>query len=297
VLVFCAAGVILAGAAMRASIRRKRFGQTYFEFASLLFLRPHAEGVDSLALQQRCEAWHRLSLSCVRQVITAGVKIGPLSERSLASGRECAARIGHVWAGGGRGDPVEFSIRATPTSRITTIGTIRCSGFCTRRRTFRREFSDDFEVPVFRLTPSSASATEPAPIFPSDAQPNCPPPSNPILPTCPLLRTRKSHSLQGWTAAPNSISEPFATHPGIDFIRLHGRLDGHRLFPRHSKAPLLFTVCSDWLTCCCSTTYSCDAGLVRIRVENGKIVLRRALLGIGGHVNIPFRDNSDFAGH
>ena len=36
-LVFCVAGVILAVAAIRASIRRKRFGQTYFEFASLPF--------------------------------------------------------------------------------------------------------------------------------------------------------------------------------------------------------------------------------------------------------------------
>ena len=34
---FCVVGVILALAAIRASIRRKRFGQTYFEFASLPF--------------------------------------------------------------------------------------------------------------------------------------------------------------------------------------------------------------------------------------------------------------------
>lgn len=37
-LLFCVAGVVLTGAAIRASIRRKRFGQTYFQFASLPFL-------------------------------------------------------------------------------------------------------------------------------------------------------------------------------------------------------------------------------------------------------------------
>ncbi len=36
-LVFCIAGIILAVVALRASIRRKRFGQTYFELASLPF--------------------------------------------------------------------------------------------------------------------------------------------------------------------------------------------------------------------------------------------------------------------
>ncbi len=59
-LAFCVVGVVLAGAAIRASIRRKRFGQTYFEFASLPFSPGRlAEGHDSLALQHRRQTWHR----------------------------------------------------------------------------------------------------------------------------------------------------------------------------------------------------------------------------------------------
>jgi hypothetical protein len=69
------AGVILAGAAMRASIRRKRFGQTYFEFASLPFS-PGRTLKGTIHLRFNTDARHGidLSLSCVRQVITGAGK-------------------------------------------------------------------------------------------------------------------------------------------------------------------------------------------------------------------------------
>ena len=75
VLAFCVGGFILAGAATRASIRRKRFGQTYFEFASLPFS-PGRTLKGTIHLRFNTIARHGidLSLSCVRQVITGGGK-------------------------------------------------------------------------------------------------------------------------------------------------------------------------------------------------------------------------------
>src|SRR5208282_3610040 len=74
-LAFCVVGVILAGAAIRASIRRKRFGQTYFEFASLPFS-PGRTLKGTIHLRFNTDARHGidLTLSCVRRVITGGGK-------------------------------------------------------------------------------------------------------------------------------------------------------------------------------------------------------------------------------
>ena len=59
-LAFCVAGVILAGAAIRASIRRKRFGQTYFEFASLPFSPGRTlKGTIHLRFDTDAQTWHR----------------------------------------------------------------------------------------------------------------------------------------------------------------------------------------------------------------------------------------------
>ena len=75
-------------------------------------------------------------------------------------------------------------------------------------------YSDDFEVPVFRLTPSSSSVSEPTPIFPSDAQAETAPPAfQSDASDVPAPANPKVAVSVGWTAAPNSISGPFAIRP------------------------------------------------------------------------------------
>jgi len=46
----------------------------------------------------------------------------------------------HVWAGGDAAIPVEFSIPSDAYESNHNDRTIRCSGFCTRSGTSRREF-------------------------------------------------------------------------------------------------------------------------------------------------------------
>jgi len=161
VLVFCAAGVILAGAAMRASIRRKRFGQTYFEFASLPFS-PGRTLKGSIHLRFNSDARHGidLSLSCVRQVITGGGKNRSTLQSVLWQADANVPRES-VMSGpvGDAAIPVEFSI---PSDAYESNHNDRNDQVLwllhAQADVPGVNFSDDFEVPVFRLTPSSASS-------------------------------------------------------------------------------------------------------------------------------------------
>src|SRR5208282_2903509 len=112
VLAFCMVGVFLAGGAIRASIRRKRFGQTYFEFASLPFS-PGRTLKGTIHLRFNTEARHGidLSLSCVRQVVTGAGKNRSTFESVLWQADTNVPR--ELLMPGPMGDaaiPVEFSV-------------------------------------------------------------------------------------------------------------------------------------------------------------------------------------------
>jgi HEAT repeat protein len=298
VLAFCVGGIILAGAAVRASIRRKRFGQTYFEFASLPFS-PSRTLKGTIHLRFNTEARHGidLSLSCVRQVITGGGKNRSTLQSVLWQADTNVPQAS--LAPGLMGDaliPVEFSIPSDayesnhddPNDQVLWL-------LHAQADVPGVNYSDDFEVPVFQLTPSSASALAEAPasIFLSDAQ--------------------------GASAAPafQSDASDVAAPPNPKVV-VSGGMDGSTEFyfpafrnPRqvltlicfaavwttivyflaHSKAPFFFTVVFGL------AELFLIYGLIqftlvsfRIRAGNGRIVRRRALLGIGGAREFPFSD-------
>ena len=296
VLVFCAAGVILAGAAMRASIRRKRFGQTYFEFASLPFS-PGRTLKGSIHLRFNSDARHGidLSLSCVRQVITGGGKNRSTLQSVLWQADANVPRES-VMSGpvGDAAIPVEFSI---PSDAYESNHNDRNDQVLwllhAQADVPGVNFSDDFEVPVFRLTPSSASATEPAPIFPSDAPAETAPPAFQSDPTdVPAPANAKVAFTTGMDGSAEFYFRAFRNPSQVLTLFVFTAVwTGIVYFLGHSKAPLLFTVVfglADLLLLyglILATLVS-----VRIRVENGRIVLRRALLGIGGAREYPFSE-------
>ena len=212
-LVFCIVGVILAVAAIRASIRRKRFGQTYFEFASLPFS-PGRSLKGTIHLRFNTDARHGidLSLSCVRQVTTAMVKIVP-SRRAFFGKRTRMCRRQSLTPGpmGDAAIPVEFSIPSDayeschdqPDDQVLWL-------LHAQADVPGVNYSDDFEVPVFRLTPSPSSAQSRRLPFRSRRAESLPRPSSPMPPTWPLRRTKVVFP-PGRTAAPNSTFPPFAT--------------------------------------------------------------------------------------
>ncbi len=187
---FCFAGILLAGAAVRATIRRERFGKTYFEFASLPFS-PGKSLKGTIHLRFNTTARHGvdLTLSCVRQVITGGGK--NQSTNRIVLWQSQANVPQEALTPGPMGDatiPVNFVV---PTDAYETnhdqprdqvLWLLHAQADVPGV-----DYSDDFEVPLFRLTPASAAApavnfgdTQPeaAPAFQSDASdvaaPNAP---------------------------------------------------------------------------------------------------------------------------
>jgi hypothetical protein len=294
VFAFCVVGVILAGAAIRASIRRKRFGQTYFEFASLPFS-PGRTLKGTIHLRFNTDARHGidLSLSCVRQVITGGGKNRSTLQSVLwqADKNVPQASLAH----GLMGDaviPVEFMIPSDayesnhddPNDQMLWL-------LHAQADVPGVNYSDDFEVPVFRPTPSSASASaspsaaEPTPIFLSEAQGATAPPAfqsdatdvaapqNPRVVVSAGMDGSTEFCFPAFRNSSQALVLIFFTAVWTAIV----------YFLAHSKAPLFFTVVFGLFEIpliyglILSTLVS-----FRIQAGNGRIVRRRALFGIGG---------------
>jgi len=295
-LAFCVVGVIQAGAAMRASIRRKRFGQTYFEFASLPFS-PGRTLKGTIHLRFNTDARHGidLSLSCVRQVITGGGKNRSSLQSVLwqADKNVPQASLAH----GLMGDaviPVEFSIPSDayesnhddPNDQVLWL-------LHAQADVPGVNYSDDFEVPVFRLTPSSASAAEPTPIFLSDAQGATAPPAFQSDPTDVAAPQNPKVVVSAGMDGSTEFYFPAFRNPSQVLVLIFFTVVWTAIvyFLAHSKAPLFFTVVFGLFELLLfyglihSTLVS-----FRIQAGNGRIVRRRALLGIGGAREFPFSD-------
>ena len=296
VLAFCVGGVILAGAAMRASIRRKRFGQTYFEFASLPFS-PGRTLKGTIHLRFNTIARHGidLSLSCVRQVITGAGKNRSTLQSALWQADKNVPQAS--LAPGPMGDaviPVEFSIPSDayesnhddPNDQVLWL-------LHAQADVPGVNYSDDFEVPVFRLTPSSASAAEPTPIFLSDAQGATAPPafqsdaSDVAAPQNPKVVV--SAGMDGST----EFYFPAFRNPSQILVLIFFTAVWTAIvyLLAHYKAPLFFTVVFGLFEI--PLIYGLiRATLVSFRIQagNGRIVRHRALVGIGGAREFPFSD-------
>jgi hypothetical protein len=306
-LLFCVAGLILTGAAIRASIRRKRFGQTYFQFASLPFSpgRP-LKGTIHLRFNTNARHGVDLRLSCVRQVTTGSGKDRSTSQTVLWQADKNVPQESLM--PGPMGDatiPVDFSIPSDayesnhdqPSDQLLWL-------LHAQADVPGVNYSDDFEVPVFRRTPSPGLAAESAAVFRNHTQ---------------GVQTGSVNDAQGETvppafqfdatdvAAPENLKVIVSpgTNGGTEFyfppfrnpartlvlILFTAIWTGLVYFLGHSKAPWFFAAAFGFLDF--FLTYALIQSMMgsfRIEVGNGKIVFRRALLGIGAAREIPFTD-------
>ena len=153
--------MVLAFFAVRAAVRRERFGKAYIQFASLPFSpgKP-LRGTIHLRFNTTTRHGINLRLSCVRQIVTGGGKNQStsrvvlwqsdknVSEQSITPGPMGDAAI-----------PVDFAIPsdAYETNRDDPRDQMLWSVHA-EADTPGVSFSDDFEVPVFRLTPQPETA-------------------------------------------------------------------------------------------------------------------------------------------
>src|SRR5208337_2812095 len=298
VLAFCMVGVFLAGGAIRASIRRKRFGQTYFEFASLPFS-PGRTLKGTIHLRFNTEARHGidLSLSCVRQVVTGAGKNRSTFESVLWQADTNVPR--ELLMPGPMGDaaiPVEFSVPSDAyESNHDDLNDQVLWLLHAQADVPGVNFSDDFEVPVFRLTPSSslASASDPASVFLSNGQaPTAPPAFQSDSTDVPAPSNPKVVFSIGMDGSAEFYFRAFRNPSQVlTLICFAAVWTGIVYFLEHSKAPMFFTVVFGL------AELFLIYGVIhftlisfRIRAGNGKIVVRRSLLGIGSSREYPFSE-------
>jgi hypothetical protein len=293
---FCVIGLILGGAALRATMRRKRFGQTYFELASLPFS-PGGSLKGTIHLRFDTEARHGidLSLSCIRHVIQGGndnrnvydtvlwQADKNVPQQSLMPGPTGEATI-----------PVDFAIPSDayesnqdqPDDKVLWV-------LHAQADVPGVNYSDDFEVPVFRLTPTAASASvqtasflgdtqgaAAAPAFQSDAS-DVPAPSNP--------KVVVSAGMNGGT---EFYFPPFR-NPGrvLVLFGFTAAWTAILYFIRHSQAPWFFAVVFGLFELLLIYGLIQSAlGSCRIEVGNGKITYCRGLLGMGTTHEVVFSD-------
>jgi hypothetical protein len=153
-------GAILLVNAVRASIRHRRFGNTYFEFDSLPYsLGERVGGRIHLQLDTRVEHGVDLRLSCVRRVVTSS---GNNSSTNLITLWQADQNVpaGAIGPGPiGRAIPVNFSIPVE--AQITNHDNPRDQVLWmlhAQADVPGVDYSDDFELPVFKSA-SSLEAT------------------------------------------------------------------------------------------------------------------------------------------
>jgi hypothetical protein len=155
-------GAILIVKAARASIRRRRFGETYFEFDTLPFSTgERVRGRIHLQFDRRAEHGIDLRLSCARKVVSSSGKNSTTNQIILWQSDQNVS-VGALAPGPlGRAIPVDFSIPAD--SAITSHDNPRDQILWllhAHADVPGVDYSDDFEIPVFRGASSAETVRD-----------------------------------------------------------------------------------------------------------------------------------------
>ena len=289
---FCFPGVIIAAVALRATLRRERFGKTYFEFASLPFSPGKSlKGTIHLRFNTTTRHGIDLTLSCVRQVITGAGKNRSVNRIVLWQAEANVPE--QALTPGPRGDasiPVNFVVPSDayetnhdqPSDQVLWL-------LHAQADVPGVDYSDDFEVPVFRLTPASGTAPatsfgnsqpEAAPGFQSDAT-DVAAPNNPKV----VVST-------GSTGGTEFYFPPFRNPIRVLVLFLVTAAFGTLVYLLHSvKAPWLFTAVFGLIDLLLFYGVVQSAlGSSRIEVGGGKLRASRVLLGVSSTREILFSE-------
>lgn len=287
---------LLAGA-VRATIRRQRYGQTYFEFASLPFAPgKRMSGQIHLRLDTAAEHGIKVRLSCTRRIETASgnersVADVPLwqQEKNVPPG---SLMIGPV----DTSIPVEFEI---PEEAYETNHDVPSDQVLWMLHAHADmpgvNYSADFEIPVFQAAGKAAGASAASrdadwaagvrPNFPANARV-----SDSLAVSAPAHpRVVVSITAQGAT---EFYFPAFRNRRRTLFLLLFtAGWTALVYFLAHSNAPRVFPVVFGLFDL--MLVYGCLQGLfgrARIVVGNGKLISQRGTFDTGTGAEIPFSD-------
>jgi hypothetical protein len=291
VLGFGLIGAILLVVALRATLQRSRFGNTYFEFYSLPFY-PGGRLGGKIHLKLDADAAHGVDarLSCVRKTITGTGNSRSVvntvlwqSEQNVPSGA-----IGMDPAG--RTIPVDFAIPSdayltdldNPSDQVFWVLHAQADvpGI---------DYSDDFELPVFKTSSSidqshaasSADGFEPSSESTSD--------SNTVPVAAPAQTKVVISSQEGGT---EFYFPAFRTPSRAAFLVIFTAIwTGVVYFLFHSSAPWFFAAVFGFFDLILILAmFHVVLGTSRIRVGNGELSCVSRVLGIGSTKRFSFSE-------
>lgn len=289
VLAFCSIGPILFLSAVRATLRHRRFGDTYFEFYSLPFAPGSSlSGRIHLQLDSDADRGVDLRLSCIRKTVTGSGDNGSTAQTVLwqSDAHLSSGTLG--MDSSGRTIPVEIPIppdayvtdKDNPSDQVLWLLQARADlpGI---------NYSDEFEVPVFRTAasgqPASADSargsfgsagsslaeTESAPI---------PAPANPKV-----IISSQPGGTEFYFPAFRTPSR------GIFLLIFTAVWTGAVYFLYRSSAPGIFAAFFGFMdVVLVLALFHVLLGTARIRVGNGEIAWTTKILGIGSMRRFPF---------
>jgi hypothetical protein len=301
---FCLIGAILFIAAVRATIRRERFGKTCFELASLPFSpgRP-LKGLIHLRFNTTAAHGVDLRLSCIRQIITNQGKNSTTSQIVLwQDDKNVSADSLNAGPLGDATIPVDFAI---PSDALESnhdqyndqvLWLLHAEADVPGVNYF-----DDFEVPVFRLSPASAQVSDATPSFATyNSGSNFG--SSAGAATAPAFQSDASdvaapdNPTVVISAGPNGGTEfyfPAFRNPSKSLLLILFTIvwTGIVYFLHHSSAPWFFPIVFGFFdTLLIYASLQSALANIHIEVGNGKVLARKSMLGIGNAQEVPFSE-------
>jgi len=295
VLAFCSFGVFLIVRAIRATIRHDRFGNSYFEFDSLPFS-PGERLSGRIHLRFETQAAHGidLRLTCVRRVITGSGKSQSTSNITLWQADKNVPS-GAVGPGPlGRAIPVDFELPAEALDtnhnnpRDQMLWVLHAGADVPGV-----DYSDDFELPVFRTASSSRSASDSPPQSAGKSALGFASTQNFDGESGEVPRPARAKVVVYMREGGTEFYFPAFRSPGRALVLLLVSLlfAGAAYALLNSRVPFLFTfffILADLFIV--YSFFSVAFGSARILVGNGEIRSRKGIFGAGSEKRIPFSE-------
>src|SRR5712664_2118749 len=287
-------GVILLVNAIRATIRHRRFGNTYFEFNSLPFSPgDRAAGRIHLKLETQGAQGIDLRLSCVRRIVTGSGDSRTTREAVLWQAEQNIPS-GAVDPGPlGRMIPVDFALPAesyvtnhdNPNDQVLWL-------LHAQADVPGVDYLDDFELPVFRSAASADAARDSQSQVSSGAEASGFPAAPADSDSSAVVQPAHTKVIVSMHSGGTEFYFPAFRNPGRALgLLVFTLIWSGVVYFLYSHAPLFFFVVFGLFDLLLVYgVLHVTLGSARIGVANGEILSRTGILGLGSTRRIPASD-------
>jgi len=279
---FCSIGVILFVVALRATLRHRRFGNTYFAFDSLPFS-PGGRLAGRIHLKLNADAAHGidLRLSCVRKMVTGSGDSRSTVQTVLWQTEQNVSSGAMGMDPFSRTIPVDFAIPSDAYVTDHDNSSDQVLWLLHAQADIPGiDYSDDFELPVFKTSFSAEQAQTDSSSETSSFASGTSDDSNAVPVSAPAHPKVIISSQEGDT---EFYFPAFRTPSRAIFLLIFTAIwTGVVYFLFHSKAPWFFPIIFGLMDIFVILgLFHVAMGTARVRVGNGAIVSTTRVLGVG----------------